>query len=323
MTTDAAPGTSRTRAETRTLETAGRRRGTGWSPLWSYLYLSPFIILVALFTIYPTIASLGYAFIRWDGLSAPSGFVGLENFRTIIGDPFFWTSLRNSLWYTAVLVPVQLFIALTLALVLNQGTMRFTSVYRSMFFLPAVMSPAILAVIFRLLIASMQKDWLGDPDVVMWVIIVIGIWQTLGYNLIYFLAGLQTIPKELYEAAEVDGAGWWASLRHITLPGLRSIAIIILLMAILGSLNVFDLVMVLTGGGPYFASSVVNTYIYQLAFGNFYGGGGASSSVAQNIGLASAGSVFYGFMLLGVTVVQYVLLARIKKRGAPAIAEES
>lgn len=287
-----------------------------WSVVWSYLYLAPFLVLVALFTIYPIIASLGYSFLRWDGLSAPEGFVGWENFATIIHDRFFWASVVNSLWYAAVVVPVQLFIALALALVLNRPSLRLSSMYRSMFFLPAVMSPAILAVVFRLLIASMQKDWLGDPAVVMWVIIVIGIWQTLGYNLIYFLAGLQTIPRELYEAAEVDGAGWWGQLRHVTMPGLRSIAVVILLMAILGSLNVFDLVMVLTGGGPFFASSVVNTYIYQLAFGNFYSGGGASSAVMQNVGLASAGSVFYGVMLLGVTVLQYFLLARIRRNSA-------
>ena len=283
---------------------------------YSYLYLAPFLTLVILFVIYPTVASFGYAFIRWNGLTAPEGFVGLDNFRKIIADEFFWKSVTHSLWYAAILVPVQLFIALVLALVLNRPNLRFSSLYRSMFFMPAVMSPAILAIVFRLLIASMQKDWLGDPNVVMWVIIVIGIWQTMGFNLIYFLAGLQTIPMELYEAAQIDGASWFSRLRYVTVPGLKNISVVILLMAILGSLNVFDLVMVLTGGGPYFASSVVNTYIYQLAFGNFYSGAGGATTVAQNVGLASAGSVFWGCMLISVTLIQYIALSRIRRQDA-------
>ncbi|WP_210414888.1 carbohydrate ABC transporter permease [Microlunatus elymi] len=313
MTSTTVPGRA-----TRRNASHDRRRVSshGWKVRWSYIYLLPFMILVALFTIYPIIASIGYSFIKWDGLTAPDGFVGLQNFVQIATDHFFWLSVAHSLWYAAFVVPIQLFIALILALILNRPKFKFTSIYRSLFFLPAVMSPAILAVVFRLLISALGVDWLGDPDVVMWVIIVIGIWQTLGYNLVYFLAGLQTIPYELYEAAEVDGAGWLGRLRHITLPGLKNISVVILLMAILGSLNVFDLVMVLTGGGPYFASSVTNTYIYQLAFGNFYSGAGASSNVEQNVGLASAGSVFYGIMLLGLTLIQFVALARIRKKTA-------
>lgn len=292
----------------------GIRRGGDTA--WSYTYLLPFIIIIAVFIMYPIGASFGYSFLHWSNLTEPDRFVGFENFVTIAQDEFFWKSVRNSVWYAAVLVPIQLSIALALALVLNRPTLRLSSLYRSLFFLPAVMSPAILAIVFRLLIASMEKNWLGDPNVVMWVIIVIGIWQTMGYNLVYFLAGLQTIPAELYEAAEVDGAGWLARTWHVAIPGLKNISVVILLMAILGSLNVFDLVMVLTAGGPYFASSVVNTYIYQMAFGNFYSGAGASSQVAQNVGLASAGSVFWGLMLMVVTIIQYVALARIRSKSA-------
>lgn len=296
------------------ITTTRPRRATrlGGDTRWSYLYLTPFLIIIGVFIMYPIGASFWYAFLHWSNLTEPDRFVGFENFQTIAGDQFFWKSVYNSIWYAAVLVPIQLSIALALALVLNRPSLRLSSLYRSLFFLPAVMSPAILAIVFRLLIASMEKNWLGDPNVVMWVIIAIGIWQTMGYNLVYFLAGLQTIPAELYEAAEVDGAGWLARTRYITIPGLKNISVVILLMAILGSLNVFDLVMVLTAGGPYFASSVVNTYIYQMAFGNFYSGAGASSEVSQNVGLASAGSVFWGLMLIVVTLIQYVALARIR-----------
>jgi len=202
-----------------------------------------------------------------------------------------------------------------------------------------VVSPAIIAVVFQLLFSNfgldidnllikahlMGKpvDWLGDPHMVLWLIIAIGIWNTLGYNLIYFLAGLQTIPEDLYESAELDGAGRWAKFRHVTIPGLREVGMIILFLAILGSLQVFDLVQVLTGGGPFYASSVVNTYIYQQAFGGGFsaGGGGTGSSMQPNVGFASAASFFYGLILLVITGGQAIALAYLRRRRNARVLE--
>jgi multiple sugar transport system permease protein len=143
----------------------------------------------------------------------------------------------------------------------------------------------------------------------MGIIIVVGIWHTLGYNLIYFLAGLQTIPEELYEAARLDGAGPMASFRYITIPMLRSVGVVILLLALVGSFQVFDMVQVLTNGGPYFATEVVNTYIYHLAFGG-------TGEVQPDVGLASAASFFYGVLLITVSVVQVVVLRSLVRRRA-------
>jgi ABC-type sugar transport system permease subunit len=159
-------------------------------------------------------------------------------------------------------------------------------------------------------------DWLGDPHTVLWIIIVIGIWNTLGYNLIYFLAGLQTIPAELYEAARIDGASAVAQFRHVTVPGLREVGLIILFLAVLGSLQVFDLVQVLTGGGPFYASEVVNTYIYHQAFGagSLSGGGGVAAQ--PNVGFASAASFFYGLILLAITALQALTWRGLRRRRA-------
>lgn len=297
---------------------------------WSYVYLAPFVILVAGFTIYPIIASLGYTLYRWNGVGDPDRFVGLQNFRDVVQDEIFWRSFAHTLQYTIVLVPVQLFLALVLALVLNDRRLRFSTFYRSVYFLPVVTSPAIIAVVFQLLLSNFGDrintlfidlnlmdapvDWLGDPDTVLWVVIVIGIWNTLGYNLVYFLAGLQTIPRELYEAASVDGASARAQFWHVTLPGLRDVGTMILFLAILGSLQVFDLVQVLTGGGPYYASSVVNTYIYQRAFGGGMSSGGAGGVIEPNVGFASAASFFYGLLLMVITILQALALYRIRRR---------
>jgi ABC-type sugar transport system permease subunit len=311
-----------------------RRNRSRWASVkanrWSYVYIAPFTVLVAVFTIYPIIASLGYTLYQWNGIGSPTAYVGLQNFRQVLHDGIFWRSFGHTFLYTAVLVPVQLFLALVLALVLNSRKLRFSTFYRSVYFLPAVISPAIIAVVFQLLfsnfgtnisqqliklhIISKPIDWLGDPHFVLWIIIVIGIWNTLGYNLIYFLAGLQTIPEDLYEAATLDGAGSRAQFWHVTIPGLREVGMIIVFLAILGSLQVFDLVQVLTGGGPYFASSVVNTYIYQEAFGGGFSAGGGGTAVQPNVGFASAASFFYGIILLAITAGQALALAYVRKR---------
>lgn len=314
---------------------AGRRRSL-WAQVkenrWSYAYLTPFVLLVAVFTIYPIAASLGYTLYQWNGIGSPTAYVGLQNFRNVLHDHIFWRSFGHTFLYTAVLVPIQLFLALVLALVLNNRKMRFSTFYRSIYFIPAVISPAIIAVVFQLLFSNFGNnidhwlikahiihqpiDWLGDPHVVMWLIIAIGIWNTLGYNLVYFLAGLQTIPEELYEASRIDGAGARQQFWHVTIPGLREVGMIILFLAILGSLQVFDLVQVLTGGGPYYASSVVNTFIYQQAFGGGFsaGGGGTGASVQPNVGYASAASFFYGMILLVITGAQAIALTYMRKR---------
>ena len=294
---------------------------------WSYVYLAPFVILVAAFTIYPIAASLGYTLYHWNGVGDPSDFVGLKNFRDVMHDDAFWRSFEHTFAYTAVLVPVQLLLALVLALVLNDRKLRFSTFYRSVYFLPVVIAPAIIGVVFQLMLSNFGEDinkilikahlihqhvdLLGDPHTVLWVVICIGIWNTFGYNLIYFLAGLQTIPRDLYEAAEVDGASARQRLWHVTIPGLREVGTMIAFLAVLGSLQVFDLVQVLTGGGPYYASSVVNTYIYQHAFGGGFSGGAAA--VQPNIGFASAASFFYGLILMVITGSQGYALYRLRR----------
>jgi len=298
---------------------------------WSYVYVAPFTLLVATFTIYPIVASLGYTLYQWNGIGNPTRYVGLQNFTRVVHDTIFWESFGHTFLYTAVLVPIQLLVALVLALVLNSRRLRFSTFYRAVYFIPAVISAAIIGVVFQLMLSNfgdsmssamiglhlIQRpiDWLGDPHAVLWIVIVIGIWNTLGYNLVYFLAGLQTIPAELYEAARIDGARAAAQFWHVTVPGLREIGMIILFLAVLYSLQVFDLVQVLTGGGPYYASEVVNTYIYHQAFGGgSFSGGGGGTLVQPNVGFASAASFFYGMLLLVITGLQALALRRIRQR---------
>lgn len=297
------------------------------SAKWSYVYVLPMVVLLMAFVVYPIIASLGYTFYRWNGIGDPDTFVGLENFRKVWSDPIFWTALRNTFVYAAFVVPIQLTLALALALILNNKRLRFASFYRVIYFMPVVTSAAVVGVVIRLLVSNGGSavndalmnlgitdkyiDWLGNPTVALGIIIAVGIWHTLGINLIYFLAGLQTIPEELYEAARIDGAGRVAQFRYITVPMLRGVGLVIVILATIGTFQVFDLVQVITNGGPYFGTEVVNTYIYHLAFGGFGG-----SAVQPNVGLASAASFFYGMLLIVFAVVQVVVLRTLVRRRA-------
>jgi ABC-type sugar transport system permease subunit len=297
---------------------------------WSYIYIAPMIILLLVFTIYPIFASLGYTLYQWNGIGDPSAYVGLDNFKQVMSDPFFWGAFGHTFLYTIVLVPIQLTLALILALILNNPKLRFSTFYRSVYFLPVVTSPAVIGVIMNLMISNFggnintflqslhitneHIDWLADPRFVLWIIIAIGIWNTLGYNLVYFLAGLQTIPMELYEAARIDGANKRAQFFFITIPMLRGVGLVILFLAILGSLNVFDIVQTLTGGGPYFASDVVNTYIYRQAFGGI--GSASGGTMQPNVGYASAASFFYGLILMVFTGVQALAWSYSRRNSA-------
>jgi ABC-type sugar transport system permease subunit len=295
--------------------------------IWSYIYITPMFILLLVFVVYPIFASFGYTLYQWNGIGDPSNYVGFDNFVRVMHDAFFWGAFVHTLTYTVVLVPIQLLLALALALVLNNPKLRFATFYRSVYFIPAVTSPAVIGVVIQLILSNFGDnlnqillnlhithehiDWLGDPRFALGIIIVIGIWNTLGYNMVYFLAGLQTIPTELYEAASIDGANGIARFFNITIPMLRAVGLVILILAILGSLQVFDLVLVLTDGGPFNATEVVNTYIYHQAFG-----GSARAGVQPNVGFASAASFFYGVILLGLSVAQLLIFRYIARQRA-------
>jgi ABC-type sugar transport system permease subunit len=296
-----------------------------WTHRWSYVYVAPMLLLFAVFTLYPIFASLGYTLYDWNGIGNPVRYVGLDNFRLVVQSWIFWAAFLHTVVYAVVLVPIQLTLALALALVLNNPRLRFRTFYRTVYFLPTVTSAAIVGVVFQLIIANFGDqidgvlvkagllrqhiDFLADPRAVLWIVIGIGIWHTLGYNLVYFLAGLQTIPQELYEAARIDGARAVSRFLHVTMPMLRAVGVVIVFLAVLGSLQVFDLVQALTGGGPFYASEVVNTYIYHQAFGTPQGS-------QPNVGFASAASFFYGTVLLVLTGLQAVALAYFRRRRA-------
>jgi len=293
---------------------------------WAYLFLVPMLALVLPFVVYPLIASIQITLYNWDGIGHPTEYVGLSNFVRVMSDPLFWNAFKHTFEYAIVLVPIQLTLALVLAMVLNSAKLRGATVYRAVYFSPVVTSAALVGIVVSMLLTSLGQplsdelmhlgithhsiDWLGSPTFALPTIIAVGIWHTLGYNLVYFLAGLQSIPRELYEAAAVDGANAWHRFWEVTVPMLREVGAVILFLAILGSLQVFDLVLVMTGGGPYYASEVVSTYIYHFAFTP------AAVQAQANVGYASAAAFFMGVLVMGLTGGQMLAVALMRRRRA-------
>ncbi len=285
-----------------------------------WLFVLPMLILTLTFSIYPIFRSVQITMYNWNGIGNPTQYVGLRHFQTVLSDPWFWNAFGHTLRYTVVLVPIQLMLALMLALVLNNPKLRMSNFYRTIYFLPVVTSLAIVAIVVRLMLqqggVNLSATFgikppinpVGNPQLSMLSVTAFGTWYSFGLNLIYFMAALQTVPEELYDAAKVDGANWFQRLFYVTLPSIRPIATIILFFAVLGSMQVFEQSFVLTGGGPFFSSEVVTGYIYTYAFG----GQGRASSPA-NLGYASAASFIMNVLILGVTMIQLYIVNRTNR----------
>jgi ABC-type sugar transport system permease subunit len=289
---------------------------------WGMAFLAPWLIGFILLTVYPMMDSYRVALYNWSGFGKATQYVGLRHIESVMRDPIFWRSFANTVVYTAVLVPIQLALALLLALLLNRPRMRFAVVYRTIYFLPVVTSVAVVAVVVRLLVQNFGtniSEFLGfdppinpitSPQLALPTVIAFGIWHSFGVNLVYFLAALQTVPQELYDAAKVDGANWFQEVRHVTLPGIRPIAIVVLFMAIIGSMNVFEQSFVLTRGGPFFASQVVSVYVYNYTFQV------PGTQLTPNFGFASAAALFFSCIMVVLTMLNYFFIRRFGKREA-------
>lgn len=293
--------------------------------IWSYIFVAPAVIGTLMFVIYPIPGSVRYAFYNWNGIGEPSEFVGWRHFTTVATDPYFWQAFRHTAIYTATLVPIQLLLTLALALVLNNPKLPLRNLFRTVYFLPIVTSILVVGVVMRFMLQALGQNlpqfvydtglvnpvlgFLSDPRWALPTIIAVGIWHSFGYNLIFFLAALQSVPQDLYEAATLDGAGAWGKFWHITIPLIRSVGVIIVFLAIIGSTKVFDSVLALTSGGPYYASEVIQTYIFSFAFPQRYG----NPTATANFGYASAASIFVNIILLGLTVMN-VLAVRNARR---------
>jgi multiple sugar transport system permease protein len=266
-----------------------------------YLFLAPGMALFVLLIAYPMIKAFQMSLYDWNIVAgATSKYIGLDNYRRAFHDPLFWRGLQNSGAYMLLTVPPQIVLGLAVAVLLNNKAPG-RAIYRVLFYLPVVTSWVVVSLLFQYLFADsglvnwMLHDvthvthhdtaWLSQRWTGMVAISALGIWKGVGWSMMIFLAALQSVPAELLEAAEIDGAGRWSRFRAVTLPAIRPAVLFVTVMLVIGGLNVFVSVLLMTGGGPADATEVLLTYMYKLAFTNLDFGYGASIAVLLTLGV--------------------------------------
>jgi ABC-type sugar transport system permease subunit len=285
---------------------AWRRRET----LVGYAFLAPSLFFVLVFVVYLVTRSAYISFFEWDLFTDPN-FIGLDNYRAMVDDELLRTSIVRTFYYAALSIPASIILGLGLALAVNRQ-LRGITFFRTFYFLPVVTPVAATAVIWRWLynpefgilnwfiglFSLGPVNWLGDPDWAMPSVVVMGVWAGLGLDMTIFLIGLQSIPRDLYEAAEVDGAGRWARLRYITWPLVSPFTFFVLVTATIGSFQVFTEAYFLTDGGPERATYFYNWHLWREGFEFF------------NMGYAAAMAwLLFAFVGL-VTVLQFRFINR-------------
>ncbi|TDE00285.1 sugar ABC transporter permease [Jiangella asiatica] len=287
---------------------------------WCYLFVLPSLTLSILFTFYPAVASWWISLLDWSGFSSVPVYTGLDNFREVLGDEYFWGAFRRSFIFMFAAVPLQLGISLIVAIVLNDSKLRMAPFFRTMFFIPVVTTAAIVGIVMTFVLAQhngpvntalmdlglidQPVDFLGNPDLALPTVIGVFVWKWMGLTMIYWLAALQVVPADVYEAARVDGANRWQTHWRITMPLIMPFAAIITLIGAIGALNVFPLIQTLTGGGPFFATEVMEIYIYRTAFG-------VEGATAPRLGYASAAGVWFGICVMLIALLQGLAARRV------------
>ncbi|MFE9134720.1 carbohydrate ABC transporter permease [Streptomyces sp. NPDC007355] len=275
---------------------SGRGRGRGRLGAWASVawFLVPALVLFLVFVLAPIVVAVWTGFFKWGGIGPMDDFVGFGNYTKLFDDQVFLGDLGRGLYLILMSVLVQLPFALFTAVLLNQR-LRGRAVYRMLFFAPYILSEVVTAVLFTMIflpgagmadhlagffgLEGLQGKWLADPSTVMPTLFVVMIWKYFGFHMMLFLAGLQGIPSEILEAASIDGAGAWQRFRHITLPLLGPTIRISVFLSIIGSIQLFDLVWVMTAGGPNHSSETMAIAMFQFGFKRYQVGYASAISV--------------------------------------------
>lgn len=267
-------------------------------PAWLVpaLFLAPAVLMLAVFLLYPLLSSFQLSLLDWNGLGEQGRFIGLGNWLHLLHDSLFWRALGNNAWLALFSIVIQLPLALALAVLLDKAGER-SRWLKIIYFLPLLMSSVALGVLAKNLydpnfgpinlllqqlhLDGLAHDWLGDPAYALGAVIAVVCWQNVPFYMVLFLAGMASFPEDLTEAATLDGASEWTIFWRIKLPHLRGTVRTAVLLAIIGSLRYFDLVFVMTGGGPEHASELMATYMYRTVFSGFQLGYGSTIASAM------------------------------------------
>jgi multiple sugar transport system permease protein len=288
------------------MRAARLRHWFGRDAVWAYAFIAPQVIGLVVFILGPVLVSLAMSFLEINMITIESRWVGLRNYQVLLLSREFGLAVWNTLYFTFASVPIAVVVALLVALAWAQGV-RFETAYRALYFMPTVTSSAVIAIVWAWmlnpefgLINQMLKmigirgpGWIASQEWAMPSVILVAVWHGFGYNMVLFLAGLKNVPRELYEAAKVDGATAWQRFRHVTLPLISPTTFFIVVISVIGSFKVFDLVFMMTRGGPADATQVLLLRMYQLGFNYLL------------LGQAAAVSWVLFALILIVTLVQF------------------
>ncbi len=257
-------------------------RRARWSML---LWVAPAVLLLVVFVYYPVVDNIRLSLFRWNAFSPKETWVGFDNYTALAADPIFWSSLFNNVAYAIVSVVFQVLGGLVLAAVLEELVRgRLKGFFRTVYFIPAVLSLTITGLLFQFMynpqiglvnglldvlgLDAWKHSWLGESATAIWAIIAMSQWQSVGYVMVLFIVAMQRIPRELYEAAYIDGASRIQAFRRITVPLVREMSLLAMIITVSGAFLVFNEVQVMTAGGPNNASHTLGTWLYKSAFFN-------------------------------------------------------
>jgi len=290
-----------------------RRHATGWA------FTAPALAILAAFLLYPIGYSLWLSLHEWDGYTEHWGaFVGIENYRALAEDEVFWRATVNSIVFVIVRTPLEVGLGFLLALLLNRR-LPARALLRTLFFVPVVMSLIVVTIIFQRVfepntgllntflravgLGAWAHPWLGDPATALPAVIAVSVWKNVGFSLVILLAGLQSLPQDVVEAARVDGANAWQLTLRVITPLMRPILALTALLSIIGGLKVFDLVFIMTRGGPTYSTEVLATLLYREAF------------ELNHMGIASAVAVILVALVLSIARIQTFVLDESREGG--------
>lgn len=285
------------------------------SALESYLLVLPAVLIFSIFYIVPFFSVLQLGFFEWDGILPTKIFVGFSNFKEIFADRIWWQSFWQSGYITLIALTFQNVLAFLLAWACDRE-IRLKNLYRVLFFIPPVLSEVVVGLVWQWILngnygilnywlthfgfTNLTRDWLSNPNTALTTVAVVHCWKGFGWGFLLFLAGLQTIPRELYEAARVDGANAWSSFKNVTAPLMIPVVIMVAILTILGTMQVFVLIYTMTGGGPGYHTEVPVLRIL------------ASMRGSSRFGYACAQGITFGVILCMISFVQLIVSRKVK-----------
>src|SRR5579859_2762822 len=303
-------------AGTRSQQQVNAQKSSRWrTDLTGLAFMLPFLLVYAIFVAWPILFGFSMSFFNWTiGGNGASRFLGLGNYGELFGDPAFWRSIGVTVAFTIISTPILVILAFVLALLVNRAIPA-RGLFRSVFFAPFVLPASVVTLIWGWLyqtdfglidgtisaLGLKQIPWLSDPTSAMSAIIILTVWWTVGYNFVLYLAAMQQLPRELQEAASIDGAGYWARLRWITIPLLNPYTALIVILQVIASLQLFSQNYLLTAVGPNYATRSAIQYIYDSGFTSF------------RLGYASAMSYILFLLILIISLTQFSVFMRQRR----------